>query len=225
MKVRSHVGRWPALLLVPTVVALALVTVAVAEAPKVHLTADGQAAARAVVLRKADLAPATGWTGGLSKSDLSDSGPLCPNFEPKQSDLVVNGAAESQWTHPSGLTFFSQGEVLQTAQMVRLDWQRSVLSPKMLPCVSRTLVEGAGPGAQLISATRLKFPQIATYATQFRVVIGASGSSARAMIDTIFIGNGRTEITLMASGPFTAKNALGAAEIRLARILVSRIRA
>jgi hypothetical protein len=76
-------------------VALALLTATAVPAgdgkEQIKFNAADQAAARAVVIRRADLG-STGWAGGPTKPDLS-SGPTCANYHPKVSDLVLTGAA------------------------------------------------------------------------------------------------------------------------------------
>jgi hypothetical protein len=47
---------------------------------QVRLNPVDQAAARAVLIRRADLG-STGWQGGRVKPDLS-AGPTCPNYHP-----------------------------------------------------------------------------------------------------------------------------------------------
>ncbi len=225
MRLGQCVRRRSTLLLVSAIAAFALVGLATAENYKIQLTPAGQAAARATVLKKADFAPAPGWKGGLKKADLSDQGPLCPNFKPKESDLVINGVAESDWLHPSGFAIVSLSAVLRTAGMVELDWQRSVDAPTMLPCMSKVLVEQVGANARLVSARRVAFPRLATLTDAFRINVGFSNSKARMVIDLVFLGSGRTEMNLVFIAPLGAAADLHAAEIRLARILVSRIRA
>ena len=97
---------------------LAWAGTAAADKEKVRLTTAGQAAARAIVLRRTDLGAASGWSGGAKKPDLSQSMD-CATYEPKQSDLVLVGAAQSVWKH-TGLELESEAQVLQTPGMVRL---------------------------------------------------------------------------------------------------------
>jgi hypothetical protein len=190
---------------------------------QVRLNPADQAAARAVVLRRADLG-ASGWQGGPVKPDLS-SGPTCPNFHPKLSDLVITGAAEAVF-HRSVLHIGTAVEVLQTRRMVRLDWQRSILAAGAIRCLRHTIVKGLGSNAQLISFAKVWFPHVSTHSARFRGVVSveAFGREARLVTDIVFALRGRTELTLNVVGPASAKSALSAAEIRLARVLVSRAR-
>ena len=191
---------------------------------QIRLNPADQAAARAVVMRRADLG-SSGWQGGRVKPDLS-SDVTCPNFHPKVSDLVVTGAAESLF-HRSVFQFGNIVEILQTRRMVRLDWQRSVLAPAAIRCLRQTIAKGLGSNAKLISFGKVPFPHLSAYSARFRAVVSvqAFGREARLVTDIVFVLHGRTEITLNVAGPASAKRALSAAETRLARVLVSRARA
>jgi hypothetical protein len=132
---------------VASVVALTLVMAALADKEQVQLTAADQAFARAAVLTKADLGTVGSWTGGAVKPDLTSS-PPCTSFHPKQSDLVLTGAAETRFKEP-GIEIDSEAQVLQTAQMVALDWQRVVASRSSCPvCASASRSRwGPRPGS------------------------------------------------------------------------------
>jgi hypothetical protein len=214
-------------LLVAAVGAATLAGTAAAGVPnkeKIHLTAAGQAAARAVVLTRADIGPVSGWTGGAKKPDLSST-PPCVSFHPKQSDLTVNGAAESVFTH-AGLQFDSNVQVLETPHMVLLDWQRTVLAPQILPCLREGLTKTIGSNARVVSVKRIAIPKLATYTNAFRVVIDvqASSTTVRLLADIVVAGRGRTEVTLTTTAPYAALAGVWPAELRLARLLVARIR-
>jgi hypothetical protein len=202
--------------------ALVLAGAAVADKEQIQLTAAGQKAARAAVMQRADLGGATGWTGGAKKPDLS-SGTGCANFQPKQSDLVLIGAAETVFKHP-GVEFDSEAQVLETPAMVRLDWQRTVLAPQVLPCLRSNLEKHLTASEHLVSAGRLAFPVISGYTRAYRTVVEvkAAAGTTRVFVDLLLIGRGSTEITLTTTAPLVAATAVRAAELRLARILVAR---
>lgn len=191
---------------------------------QIRLNAADQAAARAVLIRRADLG-SSGWQGGRVKPDLS-AGPTCPSYHPKRSDLVITGAAKAVFRR-SGLEFDSASEVLKTRRMVALDWRRSVVAPGAVPCLRRILINGLGSTAKLVSFRKLPFPRVSTYTAFFRgvIVVQAQGQTARVLADIVLVGRRRTEITLSVIGPVAAKSAISAAELRLTRILVSRARA
>jgi hypothetical protein len=223
---------------VGTVGALALVLVAaqvahaaLAETPISRFTAADQAAAKAAVLRSADLG--AGWKGGLKKSPKVSgvtSEDECPGlWEPKQSDLVITGLAESKFTAP-GAEISSTVQVYKTVRMSKLDWQRTVVHPGVIPCLRRKLAPESEPGFRFVSLTRTPFPQIAgNAAVRFRIVFevtpDAGGDPVRVLTDGVVFGKGRTGISLSFTLPDGARAATHAAEVRLARLLAGRIKA
>ena len=190
---------------------------------QIRFNAADQAAARAVVIRRADLG-SSGWQGGRVKPDLS-GGPTCPNYHPKVSDLVITGAAKADFRR-SGFEFASQVQVLKTRRMVALDWRRSVLAPGVVSCLRRTLANGLGSTAKVISFAKLPFPHLSTYSALFRGVISvqAQAQTVRVLTDIVLVGRSRTEINLTIAGPAAAKSGISAAERRLARALLARVR-
>src|SRR3954468_22939064 len=78
----------------------------------VKLNRADQARARAVVVHRADLRNSA-WKGGMVKFDFSP-GPTCPSLHPKLSDLVITGAAASEFGR-EGAAVASQGQILRTA--------------------------------------------------------------------------------------------------------------
>jgi hypothetical protein len=224
--VRGRVQRCVMIVGVAAGVAASVAVASIADKEQIHLTNAGQAAARAAVLTKADLGTAPGWTGGAKKPDLSST-PPCPGFRPKQSDLVVNGAAETVFKQPA-IQFDSEAQVLQTAHMVKLDWQRTVIAPQILPCLRIAVAKSAGTSAHVTSIRRTAFPRVATFTSAIRILLDVktSGSTTpvTVFVDVVLVGRGRTEITLTTTAPLLASTAVRAAEIRLARILAGRVR-
>jgi hypothetical protein len=202
--------------------ALALAGAALADREKIHLTAAGQAAARAAVVQRADFGSATGWTSTAKKPDLSGS-TGCPGFQPRQSDLTVIGAAEVVWKN-AGIQVDSEAQVLQTPAMVKLDWQRTVLAPQVLPCLRSNIVKHLPSSERLVSIARVSFPAVATYTRLYRTLIDVTSGSAtaRVLVDSLLVGHGSTEITLTTTAAYAAAPLVQAAELRLARLLVSR---
>ncbi len=217
-----------------TIVALALLVglaTAVAagagngERPKIRYNAADQAAAKAAVVRRADLGTG-GWRGGATKPDLSPA-PTCANYHPKQSDLVLTGAAETTWTSGAQVYLDSETQVLRSARMVLLDWQRTFKAPGALQCFRRVLAKALGPQAKLVSFKRVSFPRIARYAARFRLVLDekAGGRKLRYVGDVVVVGRSRTEITLTTIALASKQAAVSAASLRLARTLLGRARA
>jgi len=173
------------------------------------------AAARAATVKAADLRPAGGWHGGRVKVDFSNPG--CPNYRPKLSQFVSTGAAAGDWDR-GAVYVGTQTDVLQSARMVKRQWQIQVLDPRAIPC-QRDLLKRqlAAEGITLVSMKRMPFPQLATYSRAYKAVLRAGGQTMT--MEQVLVGRSRTEINL---------NLLGlppAEALRLARILVKRIRA
>jgi hypothetical protein len=198
--------------------ALAAASVAAADNEQIKLTPTGQAAARKAVLARADLGNATGWTGGATKPILNSS-IQCSSYDPKQSDLVVIGAAHAVWKN-TGIELDSQADVLQTPQMVALDWQRSVLAPQLMTCLRQSFPKGLPAAAKVVSFVRAPFPQLVPDVRKYRLVVSVKG--IQVMVDILVLVNGRTEITLSTTAPVSAESVMGAAEVRLAQALVAR---
>lgn len=205
---------------VVSLLALALAAAALADREQIRLTSEGQAAARAALPRQADFG--SGWVGKAYKPSLN-SDMKCASFDPKQSDLVLNGAAGVKFTHP-GIEIDTVAQVLQTDKMVALDWQRTVEVPAVLPCLRTAIARSLPSGTKFVSAKRLAFPKVATYTDAFRMVIDvtANGASVRMFVDVVLVGRSRTEITMTTVAPLAAEPAVRPAEVRLARLAVRR---
>jgi hypothetical protein len=207
------------------VMAVALVAAGVALAgnpskERIARTAAGNAQAKAEVVRKADLG--TGWKGGYRKPDLSSSMP-CTTYHPKQSDLVLVGAAESRFSRPA-LEVDSEAQVLRAAAMVRRDWQRTILDPRVMPCLRQGFTKALGSNAKLVSFRKVAFPRVAPLTRAFRMVatVTTQFGSVPLEIDFVAMGSGRSELTLTLSGPAVAQSTLHTTEVRLARLLARR---
>jgi hypothetical protein len=159
------------------------------------------------------------WKGDLVKPDLE--GFSCPGYT--QSDLVVTGAASSQ---------FGSGQVqttvwvMKTAEMVRLDEKR--LSPIELQCTRRGYEEAASASAgaiRLVSVSRLTgFPRVAPYTRATRVVYDqkADGQTTRLFDDLIDLSRGRIEVGLSLTAPYADRGAVKRFEVALAKLLAGR---
>jgi hypothetical protein len=160
------------------------------------------------------------------KPDLSP-GPTCPNYHPKQSDLVLTGAAQSSFRR-GAVVIGNEIQVMKTRRMVTLDWRREVLAPGTIACQRRDLARSLGSSAKVVSFTRIPFPRIAKYTAEFRALVDVSvpgGKTAHLVIDAVLVGRGRSEISFTTLAPASAKASLTAAERRLARRIVARARA
>jgi hypothetical protein len=223
-----RVMRWGTAGLAVTAVALIATAAASAEGGReqIRFNAADQAAARATVLRRSDLGSTAGWTGGRAKPDLSP-GPTCANYHPKQSDLVLTGAAQSSFRN-GPVAIGNQVQVMKTRRMVRLDWQREILAPGAIPCLRRDLAKDLGSSATIRSFRRIPFPRIATYAAEFRALVDVrvlGGRTADLVVDAVLVGRGRSEISFTVAGPAAERPTLSAAERHLARKVAARARA
>ncbi len=80
---------------------------------------------------------------------------------------------------------------------------------------------------RLVSFRRRAFPRLAKYAAAYRMLVRvhAQGQSVLVVIDLVVVGRSRTELTLTTSAPAAARTAIAAAEVRVARALLARVRA
>jgi hypothetical protein len=191
---------------------------------RVSFTAADLAAARAAVLHRADLGT-PGWTGGAKKPNLTST-MRCPGYAPRQSDLVVTGAAEADYHH-SGLELQSAAQVLKTRTMVALDWRRTVTAPKAFACVRTTLAKSLPAGQRLVSFQKQPFPKLAQYTAAYRALIDVSAGGQHVVVvaDIVLVGRSRTELSLSVEAPAAARSSLPAAELHLAKALLARARA
>ncbi len=218
--------------------ATAALLVLVAAAPAadgdapVRLTKAGQAAAQAVVLKLADVGSATDWSKVPTAPNTTWGATTCGSFQPRESDLVLNGRAQAIYGAP-GVQLGSQADVLGTRAMSRLYWQRFVLSPRQLGCLSQSILKGAvattkagAPRPRMTSATRIAFPSVGAPTVAYRVVItvGTGKSAVKGFVDSIFIWRGRTQLFLTVTAPLASSTVMKPAEAQLARVLVGRMR-
>ncbi len=181
-----------------------------------------QAAAKKAVLQRADLG-ATGWTGGAKAPDLTPP-KTCSYWNPKQSDLVLTGAAETEWKN-TGLELDSEAQVLQTPHMVALDWQRTVADPNAIKCTEATIKSQlTGGNVKFVSYKRVAFPHVATYSRAYVTTISLTqnGQTEQLAIEDVLIGTGRTEITLSSTAPKAAQSAHAPQVVTIAKHLVAR---
>jgi hypothetical protein len=192
------------------------------EKVRIRFTAADQAAARRAVVRRAGFGTSSGWTGGATKPDLTAS-PTCPNFHPKQRDLVMTGAAASAWRSPVA-QFESQAQVLRTAAMVRADWQRTVVAPTAIPCLKSHLVRQLGSGVSFVSFRRVLFPPVATLSRAYLLLVDVKTSRGKVRVarEIVVIGHGRTELMIASTAQNAVQKVVAAANARLARALVAR---
>jgi hypothetical protein len=179
---------------------------------KLSLNAADTAAARAVLITKADLQPAGGWKGGPTKPDFSE--PSCSYYHPNDVGLVITGAAENDWSRPDrALT--SGAAVLRTTHMVEIDFKRSATAANL-----RCLL--INEGATNVAPVLISFPKLGNETIAYRATYQAPNGSLQ-VVEIALIGHGRTEVTaaeIMAEpAPLST---LHSEVVRLATIMTSR---
>jgi hypothetical protein len=196
---------------------------ALADKEQIALTKAGHKAARGAVLKRGDLGKGA-WTGSAKRPALNTP-TGCPGYAPKQSDLVVVGAAGANWKS-KGVQFDSEAQVLRTPKMVQLDWKRTVRAAKVMPCLKRNLEQSLARNERLSFVTRLPVPRIPALVRLYRavVVVRAKGVNTPILIDSLLIGSRRTEITLTTTALYASRKAVTRTEVRLARVLARRAR-
>lgn len=188
---------------------------------QVKLTTKDQAAAKHIVLKSADLGGA--WTGGYVKPDLNDT-LVCANYHPKQSDLVLTGAAESKFG-VTGAQLDSVAQVFKTPTMVETDWKRSVLNPQLQSCLKTTLAGNLSATQKLVSLGRVAFPEgHGIHGREYRLVIeeSSSGTPVRGILDLIVFSRGRSELSLTTVGSYADRANISKVERVLAGIMLTR---
>ena len=76
----------------------------------------------------------------------------------------------------------------------------------------------------MISYKQTTFPKLGTFSTRHRLLVEYSDreTTVKMMFDLVLIAKGRTEISLVAVASYADRQALDAAEARMARALVNR---
>lgn len=218
MRVRLH----RLLALSASLLLLAAVPASAGEHKTVRLTKAGMAAARAPQLKESDLPPVGGWTGHPDAKGRSAE-TACTSLSSRQSDLVVVGDAGAEWAH-AGLQVWSGAQVLETPRMVALDWQRTIGTPRFVSCLRTSAKQSEGSGWRFVSLKRLPFPKVGTRTVAYRALYDVDSSTQRLMVDVIFYGHGRTELTLTTIAPVSAAARLQVIQIEIATGLDHRIR-
>ena len=194
---------------------------ATGEKEQIQLTKADQAAARRAVAVRSDLGSGN-WSGGYSKPDLSQSA-SCATFHPKQADLVVTGAAESDWTE-QGLQLETVAQVLKTRAMVAADWRRTILAPGAASCLRSRLLKDLGKGVTFVSFRRVIFAPVATNAQAFLLLVDVKANTrkVRIAIEFVAIAQGRTELTLVSIAQNAVQKVVSQIDAQIARELVAR---
>ncbi len=202
---------------------LTLVGAALADNYRYRFTKADEALAARIVQRAA----AKGWTGGAVKPDLTPDPVRCPGFyAPRQSDLVVTGTKETDYTYKTGQELDTYAVVFQSAAMVESDWKRGSDKAAFFRCLRAKWPSLVAPGSKIVSLVELALPRLGTHSFAFRVVFENTGSPIA--IDSVSIARGRIEAEIdQIAGHPTAKalSDMQAGDRLLASDLDARLRA
>jgi hypothetical protein len=207
-------------LVASTLVALVLATPGLADDPTVRINDADQTLAARSLLRSSDFG--IGWRGGPT-TPTKLTGPSCPGFNPKVSDLVVTGHANASFKNPrAGVQISLDTQVLESAEAVRTDFARTV-QPPLADCLEYQFKQGPSNFAS-VTVDPLDFPRIgsATAAYRATILVRTDGRTARVLSDFVFFGHGRMEYSLNVVAPARYRPQLVPFEADMARILVKR---
>ncbi len=164
--------------------------------PKKALTSKGNATARSVVLKRADLS--TAFTLHTRPDEDLPKGVRCGALD--ESDLTITGEAQSpdfQLSQPGlFVTIGSTTNVYRSLGEAGKSWKRGT-SSQTTTCLADIVRLSAPPGQRvsIVSAKRLTFPKMAPRTSAFRVVatMTIGGNKVRAYIDAIILQHGRIQ--------------------------------
>ena len=164
---------------------------ALAENYQYRFTKGDEALAAKIVHRPA----ATGWKGGAVKPDLSPDPVRCAGYyTPRQSDLVVTGDKESDYTYKTGQEVDTYAVVFRSPAMVETDWRRGADQAAYFRCLRAKWPSLVAPGTRIVSLAQLAVPRVGTHSLAYRLVFERSGS--RIAIDSINVTHGRVEVEI-----------------------------
>lgn len=184
---------------------LAVTGAALAENYQYRFTSADQTLAARILLNPSNVPK--GWTGGSVKPDLSPDPLRCPGYyAPKESDLVVTGAKETDFTYKNSQELDTYSTVFQSPAMAETDWHRSNNVPSFFKCLrAKWATLPAGKGSKIISLALLSLPRFGTHSLAYRVVFETSASRQRIAVDSVLIARGRYEVEIdqIAQSPST----------------------
>jgi hypothetical protein len=194
---------------------------AAVEQVTVHSSAADQDLAKEAVLQQSDFPSGSVWAGGPTTSTIVR--PLgCGDLPATNDGIVITGNAESIFK-TRVLWARSHATVLQNAQMVALDWRRSIV-PGWLQCLRTELPSVLPQGTEVDSAARLAFPRVGTHTAAFRLVIAwpVGQGHVRELLDLVLFTRGRTEFNLTQLSLYGDGAAAKTGEVQMARLMSSR---
>ena len=185
---------------------------------RLRLTAVGRAAAGDAVLHADDLSGAH-WIGGLVEPQASPREELpCAGrgiFDPRESDIVVAGMAESDYRVDGFVDVDTSAQVVQTPTMAKNGWERWA----QRGFVRCWRAEIASPGTVVSSVERVPFPHMGSFSAEYRAVYGPYPGPFEEVDDTILIAAACTRLRLTVSSYRSAEPQVAKIERRLAAIV------
>jgi len=205
-----------------SLLALAFTAVAAADDYTRKIVAGDQSAVNDAILKKADFGTVT-VAGGTEKIPRT-SEPLCSYFNPKERDLVITGEVMNVWRNPL-FEMRSNVSMFRRPGMVALDWKRSYLPGKFLRCMGERMQKSLGKNGKVVSSKRIDFPTIGdrTFAMRIVMDVTSGGAKARMMMDAIWVAQGRSEVVLLTTTRYDAREAIKPVEVRFLRLMASRL--
>ena len=211
--------------LVALALGLIVVTAATADStdPKVKISKADQAHANASILRFSDLGPA--WTGGAEKP-ASLKIPVCPGYQPNDSDLTITGHAESGLTLSSAaIQVDTDVEIFKSPQQVAKLVKR-VLQPLALDsCLRYDLLKTVGgQGVTIVGVSQLPVAKAGDDASLNRVTLSvkSNGKTVGVFSDFLYVSKGRTQFFVNIVSPGSLKSQLPSLENGIAKVLAGR---
>jgi len=193
--------------------------------PKTKIRVADQSAAARVLVTQDDLG--SGWSGGARKP-TSFKAPTCPAQRPNDGDLTITGHAESLFSNGNGgIQIDTDVEVLATEKQAKARFTR-FLQPKLFTCLEYDLAKSVGgTGVTFLKTSRLDIAKVADRTAAFRVPIAVKVSGKNVVVDSdyLFLGVGRSQVYVNVIAPSVQEAQLPAFELRLAKLLVKRMRA
>lgn len=219
----------PAALAAVLAAALVFALVAVAADstdPKVALTKAGQALASSATLRFTDLGPA--WSGGAEKPS-SLKLPVCPSNQPNNSDLTINGHAESRLTLASAaIQVDTDVLVLKNSAQVAKLVKRVVLSPQTGDCLRYDLIKSVGgQGVTIVGVSQLPVAKAGDQSALYRVTLAVKSGAKSVPVysDFLYVSQGKAQYFVNIVAPGAVKSELPSLENGIAKKLAVKARA
>jgi len=188
---------------------------------KLRLTPAGEASARAAIVRKTDLNKS--WAGGVSQqppdphAQLPCAGELA--WSPKESDIVVTGAAQAHYDITRVVELASFAQAVQTPEMAIRGWQRWTTA-MFVRCL-RAAIEA--PGVPVTSVGRVSFPAIGSFSAAYRAVAGGKAQGPYQFVqDWILIAEDCVRLRLIVTTYAAYEAGVSKLERRLATVLAAR---